>query len=90
MIAVKNYGPQDVIGTITLYRNDEAVETWSTVKFEASESVTRFYRDRNKGDDNRTIGWYARVDVPNDPNLSNNTSDIMTTTVRKCKEDHHD
>jgi hypothetical protein len=82
-IRIRNFGTTTVTGTITLYKDGAAVKTWSNVTFFKGSSVAKLYLYNPAGDAGKTINWKAVVDVPNDPNLSNNTS-VETTTVVPC------
>ncbi len=84
-IVAKNFGAQAVTGSITLYKDNTAVKTWSAVTFNPSSSITKTYRYNSAKSGGGTIQWYATVDVPADPNLSNNTSSVETTVVATCK-----
>ncbi len=86
-IVAKNFSNKKAIGTITLYKDGVAVKTWSNVTFYKYSVVTKLYLYNPAGDAGKTISWYAVVDVPNDPNLSNNTSPVKTTVVASCRTD---
>jgi hypothetical protein len=67
------------------------VKTWSDVKFDHYSIVSRTYRYSPTRGGGSTSQWYAVVDVPNDPNLSNNTSPVRTITASRCGDDEeHD
>jgi hypothetical protein len=84
-IVANNFGAQGVTGTITLYKDNVAVKTWSAVTFNPYSSITKTYRYNSAKSGGGTIQWYATVDAPGDPNLSNNTSSVETTIVAACK-----
>jgi hypothetical protein len=83
-IKVRNFGTT-VTGTITLYKDGVAVQIWSNVNFNKNSIVSKLYLYDPAGDAGKTINWMVEVDVPNDPDLSNNTS-IGTTTVVPCEK----
>gem|GEM_PF-3822293 len=85
-IKTRNFGGDTVTGSITLYKDGEAVMTWARVTFYALENVNKIYHYNPRTEDGETIKWTVVVDVPNDPNISNNASLIMTMFVAECKE----
>jgi len=86
-IRIGNFGTTAVTGSITLYKNGEAVKTWMDVVFNAGKNVnkTYLYNPREEGG-GETFEWTVVVSAPDDPNLSNNTSTVMTMSVAECKD----
>ena len=85
-IMVTNYGMTNESGSITLYKDGGAVKTWSNVVFYAGQNVNKVYHYNPRADGGETVQWQVVVNVPDDPDLSNNTSTVMTMLVAECKE----
>jgi len=84
-IVAKNFSWTQVSGTISLYKDDVLVNEWTNVVFKKRSSLSRSYFYKPANDGGKTVKWRVVIDVPNDPNLSNNTS-VTKTTIVKCEK----
>jgi hypothetical protein len=80
-IQEENYGANDSTGSVTLYQDDVAVKVWTNVLFRAGKNKAQSYDFKTAGYAGKTIQWYAEVTVPDDPDMSNNTSAVKSMAV---------
>ena len=85
-IILGNPGDQPVKGTVSLLKNGKPLYAWKDINIARGKGkgMTLEYRYQLTTSDAGSIEWKAIVDVADDPNTSNNTSETRRTRISEC------